>query len=57
MQKLPGVGTHIGVKIEEILDTGKLEYLENLKEQYPVDLDSLMSVEGLGPKKNKTPVP
>jgi len=53
LQKLPGVGTHIGVKIEEILDTGKLEYLENLKEQYPVDLDSLMSVEGLGPKKIK----
>lgn len=53
LQELPGVGTHIREKIEEILDTGKLEYLENLKEEYPLDLDALMSVEGLGPKKIK----
>jgi DNA polymerase (family 10) len=53
LNELPGVGTHIAEKIEEILDTGKLEYLENLKREYPVDIDSLMSVEGLGPKKVK----
>ncbi|NYB52297.1 MAG: DNA polymerase/3'-5' exonuclease PolX [Methanobacteriaceae archaeon] len=53
LEDLPGVGKHIGEKIEEILDTGKLEYLENLKEEFPLDLDALMSVEGLGPKKIK----
>ena len=53
LEELPGIGKHIHEKIEEILDTGSLEYLENLKEEFPLDLDSLMSVEGLGPKKIK----
>jgi DNA polymerase (family X) len=53
LEELPGIGKHIHGKIEEILDTGSLEYLENLKDEFPLDLDSLMSVEGLGPKKIK----
>jgi len=53
LEELPGIGKHIHEKIEEILDTGSLEYLENLKEEFPLDLDSLMMVEGLGPKKIK----
>jgi DNA polymerase (family X) len=53
LEELPGIGKHIHGKIEEILDTGKLQYLEDLKADYPLDLDSLMSVEGLGPKKIK----
>jgi DNA polymerase (family X) len=53
LEKLPGIGKHIEAKIEEILDTGKLQYLENLKKEYPLNLDSLMAVEGLGPKKIK----
>jgi DNA polymerase IV (family X) len=53
LEELPGIGKHIHTKIEEILDTGSLEYLETLKKEYPLDLDALMSVEGLGPKKNK----
>jgi len=51
LEDLPGIGKHIALKIEEILDTGKLQYLEDLKDEYPLDLDALMSVEGLGPKK------
>lgn len=53
LEELPGIGKHIEEKIEEILDTGKLQYLENLRKEYPLDLDSLMAVEGLGPKKIK----
>lgn len=53
LEELPGIGKHIHAKIEEILDTGRLEYLDNLKKEFPLDLDSLMSVEGLGPKKIK----
>lgn len=53
LEELPGIGKHIHEKIEEILDTGSLEYLENLKKEFPLDLDSLMMVEGLGPKKIK----
>lgn len=51
LEDLPGIGKHIALKIEEILDNGKLQYLEDLKDEYPLDLDALMSVEGLGPKK------
>lgn len=50
LMELPGVGAKIAKKIEEIIDTGKLEYLENLKMEFPVDYDALMTVEGLGPK-------
>jgi DNA polymerase (family X) len=53
LEDLQGIGKHIEEKIEEILDTGKLQYLENLKEEFPLDLDELMRVEGLGPKKIK----
>ncbi|BDZ71123.1 DNA polymerase/3'-5' exonuclease PolX [Methanobacterium petrolearium] len=51
LEELPGIGKHIAVKIKEILDTGKLQYLEDLEDEYPLDLNALMSVEGLGPKK------
>jgi DNA polymerase (family 10) len=50
LQDLPGIGDKIARKIEEIIDTGSLKYLENLKEEFPVDYDELMTVEGLGPK-------
>jgi len=50
LMELPGVGAKIAKKIEEIIDTGSLEYLENLKREFPVDYDELMTVEGLGPK-------
>lgn len=50
LMELPGVGAKIAKKIEEIIDTGSLEYLENLKKEFPVDYDDLMTVEGLGPK-------
>lgn len=50
LEELPGVGAKIAKKIEEIVDTGSLEYLDNLKKKFPVDYDALMAVEGLGPK-------
>jgi DNA polymerase (family X) len=54
LQELPGIGAKIAKKIEEIVDTGgSLEYLENLKREFPVDYDALIAVEGLGPKSIK----
>ena len=32
LEDLPGVGTHIATKLREILSTGKLQYLERLKQ-------------------------
>lgn len=51
LQELPGIGEAIAEKIEEIIKTGKLKYLDDLKKKIPIDVDSLMNIEGLGPKR------
>ena len=53
LEELPGIGKSISKKIEEIVDSGTLEYYENLKKEFPVDFESLAAVEGLGPKTIK----
>ena len=53
LTKLPGIGKSIAEKIEEIIETGSLEYYENLKKEFSIDFESLHFVEGLGPKKIK----
>lgn len=51
LQDIPGVGERLAKKIEEIIKTGKLGTHEKLKKSFPVDLEGLGKVEGLGPKK------
>lgn len=51
--QLPGVGSSIAEKIEELIKTGQLQYYEELKQKAPVDFESLSGIEGLGPKKIK----
>ena len=51
--ELPGVGSSIAEKIEELIKTGKLQYYEELKQKAPVDFESLSGIEGIGPKKIK----
>jgi DNA polymerase (family 10) len=53
LTKLPGIGKSIAKKIEEINKTGKLAYFEDLKKECPIDYESLLTVEGVGPKKVK----
>jgi DNA polymerase (family 10) len=53
LQDLPGIGENIEKKIEEILRTGKLQALEKAKSRIPVDVSSLIKVEGVGPKTVK----
>lgn len=50
LREISGVGEAIEKKIEEILDTGQLAYLNELKEQYPAGLLQVMSVPDVGPK-------
>ncbi len=50
---IPGVGASIAEKIEEYLKTGKVKYHAELKKKTPVDLATLTTVEGLGPKSIK----
>lgn len=53
LEDIPGVGKNIASKIKEYLDTGKVESLEELKEEYPIDFDELLTIEGLGLKTIK----
>ena len=51
LTKIPGVGKAIAEKIEELLDTGKLRFLERLQEEVPPSLLELLEVPDVGPKK------
>ena len=49
--EVPGVGKAIAEKIDELLSTGKLGFLEKLESEVPVTLVDLLQVPDLGPKK------
>ena len=44
------VGDAIAAKLAEYVETGEIEELEELREELPVDMAALTSVEGVGPK-------
>ncbi|MCU0860763.1 MAG: DNA polymerase/3'-5' exonuclease PolX [Methanomassiliicoccales archaeon] len=50
LRDIPGVGEAIAKKVEELLDTGRLRYLDELKEELPAGLLQLMDVPDIGPK-------
>jgi DNA polymerase (family X) len=50
LAQIPGVGDAIAKKIKEFIETGRLEYYENLKKEVPEGLLALMSIQGIGPK-------
>ncbi len=50
IENVPGIGEAIGSKIKEIVETGKLGYLDKLVKQVPVEVTSLMKIEGIGGK-------
>ncbi len=53
LKKIPGIGQAIGKKIEEFIKTGKIKAYQKLKKECPIDLESLMTVQGLGAKRIK----
>lgn len=53
LSTLPGIGKDLAEKIKEILHSGKLQTLENLKKEFPESLCNLLSIEGLDPKHIK----
>jgi len=48
-----GIGASSAEKILEIVETGRLKYLEELEGKIPKGLTELLKLEGLGPKKVK----
>lgn len=50
LQTIPGVGPAIAADIQELLATGSLARLEQLRQEFPPMLIALMHVPGIGPK-------
>ncbi len=51
--ELPGIGEALREKITTLVTTGKLPYLEKLRDSIPAGLLALLDLPGLGPKKLK----
>ncbi len=51
LEKIPGVGKAIAEKIDELLTTGHLGFLDRLQEEVPPTLVDLLEVPDVGPKK------
>ena len=51
LKEISGIGQALAKKIEEIVKTNKLEYLDQLKKEIPEDLLKMLAISGLGPKK------
>ncbi len=54
LESMPGIGKSIALKIEEYLKTGKIRRYQEYKKSFPLNIDELISVQGIGPKKAKT---
>ena len=51
LSELEGVGEDLAGKIQEIVETGALEMLQEIEERTPPMLAEMLRVEGLGPKR------
>ena len=49
--KINGIGETMGSKITKLIDTGKLQVLEELIENTPEGILEMMKIKGIGPKK------
>ena len=53
LQGIKGLGDALQQKLHELASTGKLDYYEKLKAEFPETLFDLFGIQGLGPKKIK----
>ena len=53
LSKLPGIGKDLAAKIQEIVETGHLDLLDQVSSQLPGQLAELAKIPGLGPKRVK----
>ncbi|MEZ6187241.1 MAG: DNA polymerase/3'-5' exonuclease PolX [Planctomycetota bacterium] len=53
LKQVKGIGKGLQEKIQELIETGELGYLDELREGVPPGLFDVMEVPGLGPKKVK----
>ena len=51
LQEIPNVGKSIANDITELLETGQIRFLEQLKQEVPLGVVDMMQVPDMGPKK------
>jgi len=53
LTELAGIGKDLAGKIKEIVETGSLKQLTEIERETPSELDALMKIAGMGPKRVK----
>ena len=53
LKAIPGIGKAISQKISELVSTGKLDFFERLRSEFPDGILEVMRVPGIGPKTAK----
>lgn len=53
LRQLQGVGNSTALKLEQLLDTGTLEYYQNLRQEFPPTIFDFLKIPGVGPKTVK----
>lgn len=53
LDEAPGIGERMAKHVREMLETGRYEYFENLRAEFPPTIFELFTISGLGPKKIK----
>jgi len=51
LQELPGIGKGTAQRIQQFLDTGHIDVLDELEAKFPPGLPGLLDIPGMGPKK------
>lgn len=51
LSNVPGIGKSSAVKIKELLDNGSIKELDDIIQQTPPGIISLLKIKGIGPKK------
>ena len=53
LREIPGVGEALAKKLDELLSTGRMQYFEELQEEVPPGVVSLLAIPEVGPKTAK----
>ena len=51
LTELPSIGKDLAAKVVELVETGKLAYIEELETRIPPTLLDILQIPGLGPKR------
>jgi DNA polymerase (family 10) len=50
VRELPGIGKDLAAKIRELVDTGGLNYANELRQEFPASILEMLQLQGVGPK-------